>query len=97
MLVMSLLYDRRMNADQMDPDGLVPRVEEEIAKVKKHYNKYATAGSTDYLHVAMNKHGQSWTMELSEMTCSCYKWQISGVPCVHAIAVILPRREDWRM
>ena len=31
-LVMSLLYDRRMNADQMDPDGLMPRVEKKMQR-----------------------------------------------------------------
>lgn len=44
MLVMSLLYDKRMKENAMDPAGLVSEVKEKIANVKKHYNKYTTTG-----------------------------------------------------
>ena len=75
-LVMTLLYHRRINGDEMDPNGIVPTVEAAIAKVKKNYNNYSTAGSSDYLHVAMNKHGKTWTVDLEAMTYSCCEWQI---------------------
>ncbi|KAM7513092.1 hypothetical protein LguiB_011967 [Lonicera macranthoides] len=47
------------------------------------------------MHVAVDKVGAPWTMDLKANTCNCREWQVSGVPCVHAMAVILPRRESW--
>ena len=33
-------------------------------------------------------------MDLSERFCSCKEWRRTGIPCGHASAVILGRRED---
>ncbi|XP_012852596.1 PREDICTED: uncharacterized protein LOC105972205 [Erythranthe guttata] len=38
--------------------------------------------------------GDQWTVDLTLKTCSCRKWDISGIPCVHATACIFYRREN---
>lgn len=98
LMVMSLLYKRRSNAEEslVEP-VVVPRVENLIKKYKKSYKDYTTQGSTNWVHVAINRVGVTWTVDLKANTCSCCQWQVSGVPCVHAIAVIIPRRESWEM
>lgn len=36
-------------------------------------------------HASENLHtGTVYTVNLSEMTCSCYNWQQTGIPCKHA-------------
>jgi hypothetical protein len=32
--------------------------------------------------------GFRFVVNLHERTCSCRKWQVSGIPCKHAIAFI---------
>ena len=96
LMVMSLLYKRRCKATEEIGDSfVVPRVENLIKKYKKQYKDYTTNGSTDWMHVAIDKVGVTWTVDLKANTCTCCEWQVSGVPCVHAMAVILPRREAW--
>ncbi|KAK8946345.1 hypothetical protein KSP39_PZI006942 [Platanthera zijinensis] len=37
--------------------------------------------------------GDKWTVELNSQSCSCHKWDLTGIPCVHAIACIFYQRE----
>ena len=95
-MVMSLMYRRRVKArDEMGEKQVVPRVEETIDKLKKQYKYYIIEGTTDWMHVAINKHGVSWTVDLRAQECSCKEWQISKIPCVHDMSIILPMREQW--
>ncbi|XP_021734695.1 mediator of RNA polymerase II transcription subunit 15-like [Chenopodium quinoa] len=34
------------------------------------------------------------TVDLSKQTCSCYHWELTGIPCVHAYACIMDKRAD---
>ncbi|KAF9623421.1 hypothetical protein IFM89_003005 [Coptis chinensis] len=36
-----------------------------------------------------------WIVDLHSKECSCVVWQQSGVPCIHAVAVIYPTRCSW--
>lgn len=38
--------------------------------------------------------GDKWTVDLTSKICSCRKWDITGIPCVHATACIFYRRES---
>jgi hypothetical protein len=47
--------------------------------------------SSDFTaEVAVRIHGYSWrhTIDLEKRECSCRRWKISGLPCLHAIAFI---------
>ena len=51
--------------------------------------------SSDFTaEVAVRIHGYSWrhTVDLEKRECSCRRWQISGLPCLHAIAFITSMR-----
>ncbi|KAK8928879.1 hypothetical protein KSP39_PZI017339 [Platanthera zijinensis] len=37
--------------------------------------------------------GDKWTVDLASNSCSCNKWDLSGIPCVHSIACIFYKRE----
>jgi len=32
---------------------------------------------------------QDFLVDLSKQTCSCRKWQVTGIPCSHAIGIII--------
>ncbi|KAK8936506.1 hypothetical protein KSP39_PZI012203 [Platanthera zijinensis] len=38
--------------------------------------------------------GDKWVVDLPNSCCSCNKWNLTGIPCVHAIACIFYKRED---
>ncbi|KAK9989435.1 hypothetical protein SO802_029674 [Lithocarpus litseifolius] len=77
------------------------RVESDIcAKVLKklHKEKVATsrwlacwAGQTQF---EVENGLQSFTVDLATAHCSCRKWDISGIPCAHAITYIFFNRQD---
>ena len=37
---------------------------------------------------------QSFTVDFATAHCSCRKWDISGIPCAHAITCIFFNRQD---
>jgi len=44
----------------------------------------------------IQKSGMRWEVNLQERTCSCRKWQVKGVPCVHALVFITSiRNPNW--
>ena len=40
------------------------------------------------------EHAKNYIVKLDYMTCTCFQWQSTGIPCSHAINVILQRREN---
>ncbi|KAL2249689.1 UNVERIFIED_CONTAM: hypothetical protein Sindi_2442600 [Sesamum indicum] len=38
--------------------------------------------------------GGQYAVDLSNHTCSCRKWELSGIPCKHAISAILNQKDD---
>src|SRR5437773_2561404 len=37
---------------------------------------------------------RNYIVKVAACMCSCWDWQASGIPCVHALAVCLNRRDD---
>lgn len=96
LMVMQLLYNRRLNGLEMEIGGLVPTAMSVIEKLERKYNRYTVQGVIGSIWLAMNiKSGRKFNVDLDAHTCTCMVWQITGLPCVHAIAVIRPRREPW--
>ncbi|XP_056695887.1 uncharacterized protein [Spinacia oleracea] len=38
--------------------------------------------------------GDQCVVDLEQRTCSCYQWELTGIPCVHAFACMLEKRVD---
>ncbi|KAF9610738.1 hypothetical protein IFM89_024588 [Coptis chinensis] len=56
---------------------------------------YIFEGSNDDLFVVKNYHGDRWRVNIVDHTCECMVWQMTGIVCVHAVRVLLPRRVEW--
>ncbi|KAF9598918.1 hypothetical protein IFM89_033116 [Coptis chinensis] len=99
LMLTSLLHERRRLAHEMTGEGcysgLVTRVSTIIKTFEKKYNKYEVSGVAEHISFVMTKSGKKWNVDLLKMTCSCCKWQITGIPCVHAVVVIRKRRDKW--
>ena len=67
---------------------LCPRIRKRLYKEKLGSNRWLAcwAGHTKF----EEKNGlESFTMDLAESKCSCRKWDITNIPCAHAISYIL--------
>ncbi|CAH1443875.1 unnamed protein product [Lactuca virosa] len=64
-------------------------------KRSKNLGEYQVCRSSDNKAEVKYK-GYHWDVVLDEKKCSCRKWQVTGLPCVHAVAFIAFTREpNW--
>ncbi|XP_010474442.1 PREDICTED: uncharacterized protein LOC104753967 [Camelina sativa] len=38
-------------------------------------------------------HDESYSVDMNALTCGCIKWQMTGIPCVHAASVIIAKKQ----
>ncbi|KAF9594404.1 hypothetical protein IFM89_031006 [Coptis chinensis] len=96
---MSLIHERKLLSKEMKESDLVTSAIEVITKLEKKHNRYQVDGFDNDKYCATNpKYGKHFVVDLIAKTCSCMVWQLGGIRCVHAIAVIRPlrpSRESW--
>lgn len=68
-----------------------PRIMNIIEKYKAdaRYLKADYAGMQKF--EVSNRDGMRWSVDLARRECACRKWQLSGIPCAHAISGMLSR------
>ncbi|XP_028779040.1 uncharacterized protein LOC114735508 [Neltuma alba] len=92
--LMTRFAENRVKADKYRDKGIVcprprKRLDKEVAECRKWEARYA--GNNRY-EVSFNTH--KFKVDLTAKTCSCYWWQLNGIPCRHAAACIYAKRED---
>src|SRR5437667_12706679 len=55
--------------------------------------RIVSANNTVY-KIFLLEHFKKYVIKLEYMTCTCYQWQSTGIPCFHAISVILAHQEN---
>ena len=58
----------------------------ESSEWRVHFN-----GAVGY---EVKKRKKSYAVDLNRRTCACKAWNISRIPCCHAICAILDKKED---
>ncbi|KAF9604974.1 hypothetical protein IFM89_011667 [Coptis chinensis] len=88
-----------ITGDGLSEGDLVPAIQGVIEKLEAKYHRYKISGVAPNEFLATNtKNGKTFLVHITDMTCECIVWQMTGIPCVHAIVVIKPRRpknESW--
>ncbi|KAH6833345.1 hypothetical protein C2S53_005462 [Perilla frutescens var. hirtella] len=68
---------------------ICPRIRKLVEDNQKLATKYTPLKSSHLLYeVSSNKDGTRYSVNLEQMTCDCRRWDISGIPCTHAISAI---------
>jgi hypothetical protein len=67
--------------------------------IKSAINNYARiyhilAANEDVYEIFSPQTGKNYVVNIHARTCTCYRWQKSGIPCAHALSVILNRKEQ---
>ncbi|GKB36216.1 mutator type transposase [Tanacetum coccineum] len=70
-------------------DGpLTPAVAKLFDKIKAASTGCTVEWNGSELYQVKGSHLEQYVVNLTQKTCSCRKWEISGIPCKHAIAAI---------
>ncbi|KAF9602671.1 hypothetical protein IFM89_030559 [Coptis chinensis] len=85
----SAALDWRMLSMKSFEHGVVPNVLYMIKKSEERYNNYEIRGVTETQYLAISHlTGKKYNLEIQKQECSCIEWQMLGVRCVHAVAVL---------
>ncbi|CAH9075916.1 unnamed protein product [Cuscuta epithymum] len=86
--IMDLIYTRRTESNQW-MTRLTPFMEEKLEKESLKVHSVQVMMSTTTRNKFEVHGGESIEcVDIDQCDCSCREWQISGLPCCHAIAVI---------
>ncbi|XP_058215796.1 uncharacterized protein LOC131326905 [Rhododendron vialii] len=86
---MKRLVDRRAFATKW-VEELGPRIHDKIEKIKSRYGDYIVKlcgeGEFEARHIRTS---HQYNINLQTHTCSCRRWDLTGIPCEHAARVIV--------
>ncbi|XP_060965764.1 uncharacterized protein LOC115719867 [Cannabis sativa] len=68
--------------------NIAPRIQEILEKNKDIASGHISLKSSDFIYQIQTMHGSLYYVDLKEMKCSCRKWDLTGIPCSHAVAAI---------
>ncbi|KAL0453314.1 UNVERIFIED_CONTAM: hypothetical protein Slati_1309500 [Sesamum latifolium] len=85
MMLMKRIYVKR---DQMKKYKgiLCPNIQKMMEELKKKSMEYIAHWNGHDQFEIEGSYGDRHTVNLTEQTCSCRKWQLTGIPCAHAIS-----------
>ncbi|XP_028771738.1 uncharacterized protein LOC114728961 [Neltuma alba] len=91
---MNRFAENRIKAAKYQGKGIVcprprKRLDKEVEESRKWMPRWA---GDDKFEVQYNT--QRFIVDLKEKTCECRWWQLSGIPCRHAVICIYEKRED---
>lgn len=96
-LWMTTRWERKRDSADWDDEDCVPRVKEWVVDVcEKKLHPWKVRGADG---IKWNVVGDwtSYLVDLKEMTCNCQQWDHTGIPCVHAIAVLVNKTNKERI
>ncbi|XP_039123290.1 uncharacterized protein LOC120259897 [Dioscorea cayenensis subsp. rotundata] len=83
--------DKRRRMATKWKDSIVPPMKKYVSNMSKGLAAYEVQRSSDS-KAEVSYRGHRCEVVLNDRTCSCTKWQVSGIPCVHALVFILSIR-----
>nr|KAJ0207509.1 hypothetical protein LSAT_V11C500261200 [Lactuca sativa]KAJ0207802.1 hypothetical protein LSAT_V11C500261320 [Lactuca sativa] len=88
-------FDKKRSKVKKWKGPLVPKAKNYLKTITKNLGEFQVCRSSDN-KAEVNYKGSRWDVILDEKKCSCKKWQVTGLPCVHAAAFIAFTREpSW--
>ncbi|XP_024178142.1 uncharacterized protein LOC112184084 [Rosa chinensis] len=94
---MTRMADRRVASIRWT-DMVGPRISKIIEKIGKRTYEYIAHMSGEFLYqVAGGMYGNKHVVDLGMHTCTCWMWQLSGIPCVHATCAIFAKNLEPSM
>ncbi|XP_058726957.1 uncharacterized protein LOC131598362 [Vicia villosa] len=83
----------RMRFENLPDDAVLPNIRKQVEKTSTYTNSWIVRMSDE--HIFEVKHVQDpadmFTVNLKDHICSCRRWELSGLPCVHALSCMKSR------
>ncbi|MCO5561246.1 hypothetical protein L7F22_014867 [Adiantum nelumboides] len=76
--------------------ALVSNVEKNLRDIGNHARQYRILPSSDMVFEILTPK-TTRVVDVGNKSCSCNKWQTFGIPCAHAVAAILFKKECVRL
>ncbi|XP_050228745.2 uncharacterized protein LOC126677966 [Mercurialis annua] len=92
--LMKRIYDKQLLGSKFQTD-VCPKILKKLDKIIDEGWKY-TATPTGGPQVQVSGPGGQFVVNLPERTCTCRRWDLTGIPCVHACAAIHENNEHPR-
>ena len=69
---------------------ICPLIQQKLERAKKESDKWLAnwSGDADMNLFEVIRDNDKYTVNLGDRTCACRRWDITGIPCYHAIACI---------
>lgn len=93
--LMKWFVERRSEA--AEPGLYVKKVAEQLSANKVKARSYHGSPSTVPTIWEIASENSNHIVNLNDKTCTCFKWQFSGIPCAHAINAVMGRLEDLHL
>ena len=78
-------YTKQIEGEKMQ-DTICPKIKKKLEEIKEWANTAYVHGSGDKLFQVGDK-GVEYIVDLKTKTCTWCRWQKSGIPCLHVLAV----------
>ncbi|KAH0654110.1 hypothetical protein KY289_031788 [Solanum tuberosum] len=94
-LLMTRINSNREKAEKWNLNDICPTIKKKLAKTMKKAANYIPQRSNMWNYEVIGPvEGDNWAVDLYNRTCSCRQWELSGVPCKHAISSIWLKNDE---
>nr|AAT40523.2 Mutator transposable element, putative [Solanum demissum] len=94
-LLMTRINSIREKAEKWNLNDICPTIKKKLAKTMKKAANYIPQRSNMWNYEVIGPvEGDNWAVDLYNRTCSCRQWELSGVPCKHAISSIWLKNDE---
>ncbi|KAL6178129.1 hypothetical protein ACLB2K_049648 [Fragaria x ananassa] len=96
MMDMMVRNANRMVACEKWKDVVGPRIKKMLDKVRQRATQYRAHKGGEFVFqvTGFGENGSQNAVNLDLHTCTCKRWQLSGIPCVHIICCIRFKKQD---
>jgi hypothetical protein len=80
------IYTKQKEAQEKWTDTICPKIKNKLQKNIEFANKYFEVLPTGRRIFSVRGREYTHIVDINARTCDCRRWQLSGIPCGHAIA-----------
>ncbi|KAH0712686.1 hypothetical protein KY289_008645 [Solanum tuberosum] len=94
-LLMTRINSNREKAEKWNLGDICPTIKKKLTKIMEDAATYIPKKSNMWNYEVIGPvEGDTWAVDLYNRTCSCRQWELSGIPCKHAISSIWLKNDE---
>ncbi|KAH0745849.1 hypothetical protein KY285_007506 [Solanum tuberosum] len=94
-LLMTRINSNREKAEKWNLGDICPTIKKKLTKIMEDAATYIPKKSNMWNYEVIGPvESDIWVVDLYNRTCSCRQWELSGIPCKHAISSIWLKNDE---